>query len=336
MKSKVLIYHTKLSENATPDDLDVLDQAKFVSNILKSLGYEVEQRPFDIDVSSNGRNVNSERVKREIQEINPAFIFNLVESICGNDSLIYLAPLIFEEVSIPYTGCTKAAFFNTRTKIETKKILEAKGILTPYWLTSGDLSWKSLLDKKFLIKFNINHASKNLGNMLLETAESINQELNLRGEDFFAEEYIAGREFNISMVGSLGKGKLLPIAEMKFIDWPPGKIKIVDYQAKWDLASEEYKKTKRTFDFSDSDKPLLQKLEKICKKCWKLFGLRGYARIDFRVSEDNIPYVLEINENPCISPDAGFIIASHEAGMSNKQILRHIIKYSCGKRYNSL
>lgn len=322
MTQKALIYHTALSENSTPDDLDVLDEVRFVSDTLKGLNYEVEQKPFEVN-----------EIKNEIEKLNPPFIFNLVEAIGGKDSQAYLAPLIFEKLNLFYTGCTASAFIKTESKTKAKITLENEGILTPYWLTSRDLSEKNVLGKKFIIKSKIDHASKGLEPILFETEKEITDVLKSKGDDFFAEEYIPGREFNISMIGPVGNGKVLPIAEMQFVDWSSDKLKIVDYSAKWDSNSEAYNQTQRTFEFSESDKPLLINLEKICKKCWNMFDLRGYARIDFRVAEDKKPYVLEINVNPCISPDAGFIAAAHQAGMTDNQVIKDIIRYSCGERF---
>lgn len=328
MIKKVLIYHTALSKEPTQDDLDVLNEVDFISNILKKEGYNVKQMPFNLEFLEDGT-PNYTPLIKEIKEINPSFIFNLVESIGGRDSLAYYAPALFKKINIPYTGCTKDSFYKTESKTKTKSILYNKGILTPYWLTLNNIRKIGTKGKKFLIKSKINHASKDLGTSLLESKDQILETLNEKGNEFFAEEYIEGREFNISMIGPLKQGNVLPIAEIKFINWSPDKLKIVDYAAKWDEDSPEYKNTKRSFEFQNSDKDLLKKLEQICKRCWKIFDLRGYARIDFRVDKNNKPYVLEINTNPCISPDAGFIAAAHKAGMTNQQIIKNIIKNSC-------
>ena len=65
--------------------------------------------------------------------------------------------------------------------------------------------------------------------------------------------------------------------------------------------------------------------ENITKKCWHLFVLKGYARVDFRVDEQNQPWVLEINANPCLSPDAGFVAAAARAGLSVEDIIQRIV-----------
>ncbi len=143
------------------------------------------------------------------------------------------------------------------------------------------------------------------------------------GETYFAEQYIGGREFNISLLGN--PVRVLPIAEMEFNNYPEEKLKIIGYRAKWDKKSYEYNNTKRNFDFWENEKPLLKNLENICMKCWKIFSLRGYARIDFKMDKNQIPYVLEINSNPCISPDSGFIAAAEREGLSHAKIIKEVI-----------
>jgi len=119
---------------------------------------------------------------------------------------------------------------------------------------------------------------------------------------------------------------MLPPAEMRFIDYPPGKWKVVGYRAKWDESSFESLHTQRSFEFPKSERPLLQNLMDIARRCWHLFGLRGYARVDFRVDERNQPWVLEINANPCLSPDAGFVAAASQSGLSYRQVVERIVQ----------
>ena len=71
---------------------------------------------------------------------------------------------------------------------------------------------------------------------------------------------------------------------------------------------------------------------RIALQCWKLFELRGYARVDFRVDAHNRPWVLEVNANPCISPDSGFVAASQKAGLTFEQVIDRIITDSLEKK----
>jgi D-alanine-D-alanine ligase len=120
-------------------------------------------------------------------------------------------------------------------------------------------------------------------------------------------------------------GKILPHAEIRFMDYPPDKPKIVGYEAKWQEDTFAYLHTSRSFEFDAKDRPLLKKIDEICRQCWKAFDLRGYARVDLRVNARNQPYVLEINANPCISPDSGFVAATQQAGLEFPAVIERII-----------
>jgi len=141
------------------------------------------------------------------------------------------------------------------------------------------------------------------------------------GIPLFAEGYVEGREFNLSLLA----GEVLPPAEIRFEGFPAGQPKMVDYRAKWDEESAEYRHTVRSFAFSPADAPLLEELAAIARRCWQAFGLRGYARVDFRVDPRGHPWVLEVNTNPCISPDGGFVAAASRAGLDLPALVGRIL-----------
>jgi D-alanine-D-alanine ligase len=116
------------------------------------------------------------------------------------------------------------------------------------------------------------------------------------------------------------------MAEMTFADWPEGKLRIVGYGAKWDEDSTGYLHTVRRFGVEEDDPWLAASLKQACAQVWKLFGLTGFVRVDFRVTEKGKPLILEINPNPCISPDAGFAAAAAEAGMSYDDLIEAIVR----------
>ena len=74
------------------------------------------------------------------------------------------------------------------------------------------------------------------------------------------------------------------------------------------------------------DHSLISRLEKLALECWRLFGLGGYARIDFRVDAANKPWILEVNCNPCLSPDAGFAAALQRAGIEYDVAIERILQ----------
>ena len=98
------------------------------------------------------------------------------------------------------------------------------------------------------------------------------------------------------------------------------------YRAKWATDSFEYEHTRRSFDFSPPDEPLLRQLADIAKHCWDAFDLCGYARVDFRVDQAGQPWVLEVNANPCLSPDGGFVAAAEQSGLDYNGLIDRIIR----------
>jgi D-alanine-D-alanine ligase len=150
-------------------------------------------------------------------------------------------------------------------------------------------------------------------------------EMERKFGDCFAESYVHGREFNLSVLAGAGGPEVLPPAEIVFEAYPEGKPRIVGYRAKWDETSFEYTHTVRRFEFAGADAPLIGALGSLALRCWDLFGLRGYARVDFRVDESGGPWILEVNANPCISPDAGFVAAAERAGLSFEHVVERIV-----------
>jgi len=117
----------------------------------------------------------------------------------------------------------------------------------------------------------------------------------------------------------------MPPAEIVFKNYTGNKPKIVDFKAKWEMESFEYVNTVREFPGTDLNPVLKEKLMSTALRCWHVFGLKGYARVDMRTDENENPFVIEINANPCISPDGGFVAATKEAGLQFNEVLHRII-----------
>lgn len=146
------------------------------------------------------------------------------------------------------------------------------------------------------------------------------------GSTFFAETFIEGREFNVALLeASQGGARLLPIPEILFDTLPAGAPRIVDYGAKWDPGCPAYHHTPRRFGIEAREPALAAALAQQSRAVWDLFGLSGYARVDFRVDAAGAPWVLEVNTNPCLAPDAGFAAAAAEAGLPYDALVAQVL-----------
>jgi D-alanine-D-alanine ligase len=320
---KIAVLHGEVAEDANRDEKDVLVQVDFVSQGLAALGHE----PVAVPVS-----LNLEEAARALAALRPVIAFNLVESLSGKGGLIHIIPALLDALNIPYTGAGTEAMMLTSNKILAKRWLAAAGLPTPPWFTPGEMSENLRIEGAWLVKSVWEHASIGLDedSVIVDAdREKILVEMEKRrsspGGECFVEVFIDGREFNLSLLTG-GKGpEVLPPAEIRFDAYPRGKVRVVGYRSKWEEGSFEFNHTPRFFEFPGTDAPLLARLKELALKCWRLFDLRGYARVDFRVDREGRPWILEVNANPCLSPDAGFLAATLQEGLTPAEILMRII-----------
>lgn len=337
---RIVVLHNDVSTDIAPSDLDVLNQRDAVLAALRELGHEAEAWSCTLDLSG---------AKTLLEARRPDVVFNLVESLSGTDRLMAAAPLLFDALHLPYTGVPTRALLITNGKLTTKRCLGQAGLPTAPWFTTGTALWQGLPwpDTRgsatdsgghtarlapLITKAIWEHASFHLDDGAIvsprtnaELAEVLRVREQATGQPHFAEPYLEGREFNLSVLTSEVGPQVLPPAEIDFGDFPPDKPRIVGYQAKWDEASFEYHHTPRRFEFPRADRGLLAELSRLAAECWNQFGLRGYARVDFRVDRDGRPWILEVNSNPCLSLDAGFAAAVERAGVTYVQAIDRII-----------
>jgi len=314
---RIAVLHGVVPPEAPPDEQDVLVEAEVVSSCLRSQGHTVERIEFSLSLPD---------VIARLRGFAPDLAFNLVESVEGKGRLAYFAPGLLDSLGIPYTGCPAEAFFLTGSKTLAKRIMQQAGIPTPLWLSADSAAVTELDGSPWIVKSVWEHASIGIGQDNVVADSALAAERIREGPDErFAERFIHGREFNLSLLGFKKQPELLPPAEIQFIDFPDGQYHIVDYRAKWDEQSFEYKNTVRTFQFGPDMEPVLNRLALVASQCWTVFGLRGYARVDFRVDRNGEPWVLEVNTNPCISPDGGLMAAARQAGYDHGTVIARIV-----------
>jgi D-alanine-D-alanine ligase len=320
---KIVILHSNISPDASQDELDCLQQAEAIADALRALNYEPILLPFELNLNNT---------ITMLQSLKPQAVFNIVETLDSKGSMIYFAPALLDALQIPYTGCGTQAVFQTSNKPLAKKIMRNAGIPTPDWLNQEGFGFLTDTADLYIIKSSWEHASIGLDeNSFVNYTdnETVLTEISRRKEQLggscYAEAYIDGREFNVALISNKDNVEILPIAEMLFRDYAPGKPKIVDYKAKWIADSFEYNNTIRNFDFQENDSVLISSLREISLQCWNIFSLNGYARVDFRVDNNGKPWVLEVNTNPCLSPDAGFAAALEQAKIKYHEAIGLII-----------
>ena len=327
---RVLILHNEVAAGASSLERDVLDQVAAVAGALSDLGHRADVLGCNLDLAT---------LDRELARRPPDLVFNLVESLGGCDRLLPLVPELLEARGIPFTGSSSSALRRSGHKAEAKQELSAAGIPTPPTLArwpdgtpageTPSTPRRVPVGERWIVKSLWEHGSRGLDDdAILDAGTVVRDALERRskrlGCELLAEPYLEGRELNLSLLAGSGDVEVLPPAEIEFVGFPAGKPRIVGHAAKWAEGSFEERHTPRRFDFEPRDQPLLDLLAEIARRCWSVLGLRGWARVDFRVDPDGRPWVLEVNANPCLAPDAGFQAALARAGIGFERAIERI------------
>jgi D-alanine-D-alanine ligase len=335
---RVAIVYNEPSAAAAVDEADVLLQVEAVTSALEGRGHSVERIPCGLDLDA---------LAARLARTAPDVVFNLAEGLAGHERLCAVVPSLLDTLAIPYTGCPAEALFVTGSKLLTKERLAAAALPTPRFgarwpARSADVLAAAFEPGVYIIKPEWEHGSVGMHDeMVVEVRSRAELEERLaelgerEGRACFAEGFVEGRELNLAILGPASPGDpplVLPPAEIDFSAFPTGKPRIIGWAAKWDEGSFEYHNTPRRFTFAENDVPILAEASRLAAACWELFALSGYARVDFRVDEDGQPVILEVNSNPCLSPDAGFDAAVVEAGLTFGDAIDRIVRAAFARK----
>jgi D-alanine-D-alanine ligase len=314
---RVLVLHSDIAPDAPPEEQDTLAAAAAVAGALAETGHAASLAAF-----------GAATLDAVLAAHAPDIVFNLVEGIDGLGRLAPQAPAMLAERGVRFTGVRAGPMDLTNDKPRAKRMLRDAGLATPAW--SLPPHWRGLDDRRWIVKAALEDASLGLddGAVVTGRAAAIARASRCAarfGGAWFAEEFIEGREFNIALLQDGAGARILPMAEMRFEAWPAAKPRIVGYDAKWDEGSDGWNGTVRHFGVEQDEPELAARLRAACETVWPLFDLTGFARVDFRVDAEGTAFILEINANPGIAPDAGFAAAARQAGMAYRDLIEAIV-----------
>lgn len=323
MTMRVAVMREEVDANASADALDTVEMARAVGESLEQCGWSARQVLLGQDVRA---------FEAELATVSPHVAFNLVESFVGQASLAGIASALCRKAGIPCTGSDEGTLAAAADKALSRRVMAAAGIPAPAGTSLQELR-RGLFPGPgcYIVKSRFEDASLGLGDdCVVEAADApsllrVMETLAPRmAGDCVAERYVKGREFNLALLAAPdGTARPLPLAEMLFDPAMKGPA-ILGYAAKWHEGSAAYAASVRSFDLDGTGAPTAE-MVRAGLDCWALFGLEGYARVDFRVSDRGEIFVIDVNPNPCIAPDSGFVAAARMAGLTHGDLVRVIV-----------
>src|SRR5450432_1285699 len=332
----VVLYNTDYdAEQATltgPDVTSVRDSAKAITRALAAGGHTVEL--------TGVHGVEVYTVLAHVREAKYDLLFNLCESMDNNSLNEPTFAGLLDLFGIRYTGADLLALASCLHKQRTKDILLAHDVATPpyrYFIDAEALSDPALetLDYPWFVK--LAHEDASLGiteaNVVRDVGELRARSAELMTEfkqAVIAERYVAGREINVTVIGNGAAARTLPLPEIDFAAMPSDRPHIVSYAAKWEESHVDYAGTKPV-PLRDATPQLIASVEAVALAAYHAIELRDYGRVDLRVDANGQPWVIDVNPNPDISPDAGVTRAAAAAGMSYPQLVDEIARIALAR-----
>jgi D-alanine-D-alanine ligase len=164
-----------------------------------------------------------------------------------------------------------------------------------------------------------------------ELEERVEYIIKMFKQPALVEEFIDGREVNVAILGN-NPPVVLPISEIDFSHLPSHLPKIVSYEAKWIPNTDYYEKTIPICP-APLEPELERKIKDIALSCYKIMGCRDYARVDMRIDKEGNPYVLEVNPNPDLSRNAGFMRSASVYGLTPEETIVKIAEIAIERSY---
>ncbi len=258
-------------------------------------------------------------------------VFNLVEAIGGDARREPAFAWACELRGLAYTGSPPRAMTLCLEKPVAQALLGASGVPVPRHvvLERGD---EPLGGMKLpaIVKPSREDASHGI-----ESASVVRDESSLRArarhviehyaQPAIVEEFVDGREINVALLDGPRGLEVLPLSEINYAGFPDDMPRIVSYAGKWIETSRDWALT-QVVAARGLDDAQRARIESIARRAFGVLSLRGYGRVDMRLdSGSGEPYVIDVNPNPDISPDAGFALAAARAGYAHADVVERIL-----------
>jgi D-alanine-D-alanine ligase len=294
-----------------------------VLTTLRELGHEARPLPVADELGP---------IRTLIEEWHPDIVFNLLEEFLGRQDFDHHVVSFLELMQIPYTGCHPRGLMLARDKALSKKLLAYHHLTVPKFTVfprGMRVHRPKGLEFPLIVKSQIHEASLGISQAsIVESDEKLRERVTFihqrHGSDAIAEQYIAGREFYVGVIGNSRRVQVLPTWELLFENLPPGAEPIATAHVKHNT---EYQRRRGIYQQRAEDLPatLRDHITRTTKHIARILDLDGYNRIDYRLGADGKLYFLEANPNPDIARSEEFASAAEEAGISYPQLIQRVV-----------
>jgi D-alanine-D-alanine ligase len=315
-----LLFDGASALGPSPDRL-VVETVEAIETALVNEGNSVVRVP----VLLNGRWID--RIRRGKFDV----AFNMCEGIDGVAELEPHVIGVLELFNVAYTGSSSYTASLCLRKHVVNALLESAGLPVPSFTCVQRGGRIRSVGYPAIVKPAAEDASIGVEQRsVVRTARALKARVDAMLDTFdevVIQRYIPGREVNVGIVGDT----VLPIAEIDFATMPKGLWPIVTYRSKWETGSDE---DLGAIPKCPAELParVANEMRRVALEAWRLVGGTGYGRVDMRLDAGGRPWILEVNANPDIAPDAGLARMAGVAGIDYASLVRTICELGVARK----
>jgi D-alanine-D-alanine ligase len=325
----LLAYNEPVLQPTHPEadsEHDILTVVEVMAAQLGRGGFEVEQ-------CGVGRNLDAFRAR--LLQLRPDIVFNLFEGLGDDPAAECRFARLLENEGVAFTGCSSQTLWTAGRKDLAKTLFQEAALPTPAFcvvteLPLGEcrLQWPVIVKPAFrdasvgIEQQNVVTNRTSLQNQVARVAEQY-------GLPVLIEEFVHGRELSAAVV-DWPKLQMLPAVETLFVgsngDWP-----IATYDSKWRPESRDYETTPLRYP-AELAPDIGDRIAQIAGRAFGILGCRDFATVDFRLSADGKPYLLEVNPNPGLAPSPCLEYSFRLVGIAYSEYLVHLVHAAGARR----
>jgi D-alanine-D-alanine ligase len=264
----------------------------------------------------------------------PSVVFNLCEALGGDSKLEVHAAWLLERLGLPFTGSPYHALRHCLYKVEANHILARAGVRVPATVRVDSPDHLPKVAFPVIVKPEREDGSTGIERnavvyeprALRDRVAAIIETLH---QPAVVQRYVHGREIGVSLLG-WPVPRVLPPGEILFGGLPAGHPHILTFSSKWDPESIDWTGTSSVPAVLRP--PELRRVAAVGRRAFEVLGLRDYGRVDMRLDERGVPYVIDVNPNCDLSADGGFALAAARAGLSYPDFVWEILRSALRRR----
>jgi D-alanine-D-alanine ligase len=310
-----------------PEDPDFLvpeDQESTEYHVIGALRY------LGHNVSVLGSMGDIEETIIQLKQQEPDLVFNLTEHLGGDRKFDKNIAALLEMLEIPFTGAGSTGLLLSRDKRLCKQLLSLHRIRVPRFVSlpcNRTIRLPKTLNFPLVVKPALEDSSEGISNAsIVWKEEALRERIKFVHERWeqaaIAEEYIEGQELYVSILGNK-RLCVLPIRECFFNPEGNKGPCLATYRVKWNAGYRE--KWDIKFGFAELEEPVIKKIERVCKKVYRVLQLRDYGRIDIRLRPDRKIFILEANSNPDLAYGEDVAESADKCGISYENLMKRIV-----------